>query len=149
MDLLVVSHERGDSAQQEVLPAKLVLGIDDPLELEGSSDGGEWERLLPFMQTLGDGLDETAVGRFLGEPDLQSSSGLLPGRDGGWGLTLEDMGGGLVGLVTSGAIVMGLVLPAFEVAAHDTLSAAVLADPAVFAKGFSVHGPAKGLPVNP
>ena len=122
MDLLVVSHERGDSAQQEVLPAKLVLGIDDPLELEGSSDGGEWERLLPFMQTLGDGLDETAVGRFLGEPDLQSSSGLLPGRDGGWGLTLEDMGGGLIWLVTPGTVVMGLVLASEQAPSYPTLS---------------------------
>ena len=101
-------------------PSRLVLEFDS---LSKSSGALNWWGIIgtvPEGQTLDYGILKGHVGWHHLKPRDEILPGVSPQIASSHIQTTKDMGGGLIGLVTPGAVVMALVLASLKVAAHST-----------------------------
>ena len=146
VDLLVGPQGWGD--HEEVFLAQSVLKFDGLLKSSGTCNWWGIVSTVPEGQALEDDILKSHVSLYHLQPRYEILPGVCPQIASSHIQTTKDMGGGLIGLVTPGAVVMALALALLEVAAHSTLTGTVLAQPSVLSKGFPVHGSAQCLPVN-
>ena len=116
VDLLVGPQCWGDSAQEEVFPAQPVPEFDGLLKSPGSLNWWWIVIAVSVKQALDDGVLKGHVGLHPLQPCDEVLPGVSPQVASPHILAMKDMGGGLIGLVTSGAVVMALVLASLEVA---------------------------------
>ena len=116
VDLLVGPQSWGDSPHEEVFPAQSVLELDGLLKSPGAFNWGGIIGTVPEGEALEDGILKGHVGLHHLQPRDEVFPGVSPQVACPHILATKDMGGGLVGLVTSGAVVMALVLASLEVA---------------------------------
>ena len=113
VDLLVSTQSRGDSAHEEILPSQAVLEFDGLSKSPGSLSWWGIVGAVPEGQTLNDCVLEGHVGLHRLKPRDEILPGVGPQSAGTHVQTTEDMGGGLIGSVTPGAVVMALVFASF------------------------------------